>query len=64
MKQNVGHSDKTIRLLLGLLIGIAGVYFRSWWGLLAIIPLLTGILSSCPLYSILGINTCDAKAKQ
>ncbi|MES2849664.1 MAG: DUF2892 domain-containing protein [Bacteroidota bacterium] len=61
MKPNVGNLDKTIRLLLAVVILAAGAYFRSWWGLLAIVPLLTGAISFCPLYSILGINTCSIK---
>lgn len=64
MKQNVGRSDKTIRLLLAVAILAAGAYFKSWWGLLAIVPLVTGAMSFCPLYSILGINTCDIPKKQ
>lgn len=61
MKINVGKTDKTIRLLLAVIIGLAGIYFKSWWGLVAIVPLLTGAISFCPLYSALGINTCDVR---
>jgi hypothetical protein len=61
MKQNVGKTDRAIRLLLALVIGLAGVYFKSWWGILCMVPLLTALTSFCPLYSILGINTCPAK---
>lgn len=57
MKMNVGKTDKIIRLLLAVTIGISGLYFKNWWGLLAIVPLLTGLLSFCPLYTITGINT-------
>lgn len=64
MKQNVGRSDKTIRLLLSLVILAVGAYFKSWWGLLAVVPLVTGAISFCPLYSILGINTCDVPKKR
>lgn len=61
MKPNVGKTDKTIRLLLAVLILAAGAYFKSWWGLLAIVPLATGAISFCPLYSLLGISTCKIK---
>jgi hypothetical protein len=61
MKQNIGSTDRAIRILLALVIGITGLYYKSWWGLLAIVPLLTGLLSVCPLYAIFGISTCAVK---
>lgn len=57
MKHNVGKADQTIRILFGAIIGIAGIYFKSWWGLVAIIPLVTAFTGLCPLYKVLGINT-------
>ena len=60
MKKNIGNTDKVIRILLAFAIIVAGLYFKSWWGLLAIVPLLTGLFSVCPLYLILGVNTCNA----
>ena len=50
MKPNIGKMDRAIRFLLATLIGIVGIYFQSWWGLLALVPLLTGLISFCPLY--------------
>lgn len=32
-----------------------------WWGLVGLVPLLTGLMSTCPVYSVLGINTCPRK---
>lgn len=64
MKVNVGKTDKAIRVLLAILITIAGIYFKSWWGLVAIVPLLTGLFSFCPLYKIVGLNTCSRKTVQ
>lgn len=61
MKSNMGSTDKIIRYLIALVIGFAGIYFKSWWGLLAIIPLLTALISFCPLYTLVGINTCTTK---
>ncbi len=60
MKQNIGKADQTIRILLGALIAIAGFYFKSWWGLVAIIPFVTAFTGLCPLYKILGINSKKA----
>lgn len=61
MKKNVGTTDKVIRIILGLGIAAAGVYYQSWWGLLAIIPLATAFVGFCGLYTLVGINTCPAK---
>jgi hypothetical protein len=61
MKKNVGKVDKTIRIILGVLIGAAGVYFNTWWGLIGLIPLLTGIFGTCGLYIPFGISTCKTK---
>jgi hypothetical protein len=63
MKTNVGKTDKTIRIILGLLIASMGIYFQSWWGLLAAIPFVTGFSGFCPLYSMLGIQTCKTSIK-
>ncbi len=57
MKCNVGKTDKIIRWIIGIIIAALSLYFRSWWGLLAIIPILTAILGFCPLYTLLKINT-------
>lgn len=61
MKCNVGKTDRIIRIVVGLLIGAAGVVFKSWWGLVGIIPLLTGIFGFCGLYLPFGISTAKKK---
>lgn len=58
MKANVGKADKVIRIVLGVAIIAAGIYFKSWWGAIGIIPILTAAISWCPLYTPLGIKTC------
>lgn len=57
MKNNVGTIDRLLRIILGLVISIAGVYFDSWWGLVGLVPLATGIFQFCPLYFPLNIST-------
>jgi hypothetical protein len=57
MKGNVGPIDRLLRIILGLIIAILGVIFDSWWGLIGIIPLATGLFKICPLYMILGLST-------
>mgnify|MGYP000952748863 CR=1 FL=1 len=64
MKRNVGIKDKYIRLGLGLALAATGFYLESWWGLLAIIPLITGLFGYCPLYTIFDLNTSSSKSVQ
>lgn len=57
MKANVGNSDRIIRFILGAVIIALGFYFKSWWGVVAIVPILTGLLNFCPIYNIIGVST-------
>ncbi len=61
MQKNVGSADRTIRIIVGLAIIGAGVYYQSWWGAIGLVPLATALLGWCPPYSLLGINTCNTK---
>ena len=65
-KTNEGTLDRALRIILGLAL-IVGFFLNrdgawSWLYLLGIIPLVTGIVGSCPVYSILGIKTCKMKS--
>ncbi len=64
MKCNVGYTDKIIRIILAVVIAALGAYFKSWLGLIAIIPLATGLSLFCPIYKIFGLNTCSTKSVQ
>ena len=57
MKKNVGTIDRFARIIFGLLIGILGVEFNSWWGLIGLIPIATGIFQWCPLFVPFKIST-------
>lgn len=58
MEANVGGIDKVLRILLGLaIIAIGWFVFQSWWALIGVVLLLSGLLSRCMLYNIFGINT-------
>jgi len=57
MKLNVGSTDKNIRIILAIIIAAFGIYFKSWWGAVALVPLITAFAGICPLYKILGVNT-------
>jgi len=61
MKCNVGRTDKTIRIILGVAIIGVGIYFKSWWGAVGVIPLVTALIGWCPGYSPLSISTCKKK---
>jgi len=57
MKCNVGRTDRIVRIISGLVIAILGVVFNSWWGLIGIVPLATGLFAFCPGYLPFKINT-------
>ncbi len=57
MKKNIGITDRWIRIVLGLIIVAAGIYFKSWWGLVALVPLGTAFIRTCPIYLPFGIST-------
>ena len=60
--KNVGTVDKVIRIILGLvLLALVFVGPQTPWGWIGIIPLVTGLIGFCPLYGVLGINTCSTK---
>ena len=61
MKKNMGTADRVIRALIGVAIIVIGIIFQSWWGLLGIIPLLTTLMGSCPLYMPFKISTVKKK---
>ena len=57
MKNNVGKTDKIIRLVLGISIIAAGVFYSSWLGLLGVGIMIPAALDSDPLYNVMGVNT-------
>lgn len=63
MKCNVGITDKIIRIIIGLVIGAVGYYFKSWWGLVGIVPIITGTFGFCPIYPIIGVSSCKNEVK-
>ena len=59
MKTNEGKLDRVLRVGAGLLlIGLAVTGQIGMWGYIGVVPLLTGAVGMCPLYTVLGINTC------
>jgi len=58
MKPNVGSIDRVLRIIVGLAVLGAGYYYKSWFGLIGIVPLLTATFSFCPVYLPFGLSTC------
>jgi hypothetical protein len=62
MKLNEGSTDRILRVVVGIaLLSLAFIGPKTPWAYLGVIPLLTGIIGFCPLYAILGINTCGVR---
>lgn len=64
-KTNVGGIDRIARIVIGIAL-LAGFFLNrdgaySWLYLIGIVPLATGLMQTCPLYSIFGISTCPMK---
>lgn len=59
---NEGTLDRALRIVLGLgLLSLTVTGPHTAWGYLGAIPLLTGLIGSCPLYTVLGFSTCPMK---
>lgn len=59
MTKNEGTLDRVVRVVLGIvLIALALTGQFTPWGWIGVVPLLTGLIGTCPLYSMLGVNTC------
>ena len=64
MKINLGKIDRTIRIILGIiLITLAATGILSPWGWIGLVFLLTGLLKFCPAYNLLGMNSCPMQEK-
>lgn len=64
MKANLGILDRALRIGAGVvLIGLTATGTIGLWGYIGVIPLLTGLVSICPVYSMLGINSCPRHAR-
>lgn len=61
MNANIGNTDRALRIIAGLIIAAVGIYFQSWWGLAALVPIGTAFIRWCPLYAPFGISTCKVR---
>lgn len=65
MKLNVGNVDKVIRIIAG--IALLSLIFilegnARWWGLIGLVPLITGLIGWCPAYSLIGTSTRTSRS--
>ncbi len=59
MKVNMASWDRIIRVVVGLvLIALSLSGTIGPWGWIGIVPVVTGLIGMCPLYSLIGISTC------
>jgi hypothetical protein len=66
MKANVGGVDKILRIVVGL--GLLSLILilegnARWWGLVGLVPLATGVINFCPLYTLIGLSTSPKKSE-
>ncbi len=64
MQMNIGGTDKVVRVLIGL--ALLSLLFllngqARWFGLIGLVPLVTAFTGFCPLYTLVGVNTCPRK---
>lgn len=58
LSKNVGSIDRALRIIFGLALLVGFAMTGTVWYLIGIVPLATGLMSSCPIYSIFGFRTC------
>ena len=60
--RNEGTVDRVLRVIAGAaLVSLVFVGPQTPWGWIGVVPLVTGLLGNCPVYSLLGISTCPVK---
>lgn len=56
--KNVGTIDRALRVIVGLvLLSLVFIGPQTWWGLIGLVPLATGLISWCPAYTLFRIKT-------
>lgn len=59
---NEGSLDRTLRIVVGLvLLSLVFIGPQTPWGWIGLVPLVTGLVGFCPVYRLLGINTCPRR---
>ena len=61
LPRNVHNIERVLRVLVGIgILSLAFVGPETPWGYLGIVPIVTGLAGTCPLYTIFGFSTCPA----
>ncbi|PID42551.1 MAG: hypothetical protein CSB48_10085 [Proteobacteria bacterium] len=65
MMKNEGTIDRVIRVVVGLiLLSLVFVGPMTPWGWIGLVPLATGLIGFCPLYKLIGLNTCPISSRK
>ncbi|ROT46569.1 DUF2892 domain-containing protein [Pusillimonas sp. NJUB218] len=60
--KNVGGIDRALRIIVGLALIVATLMgYIGVWGWIGVVPLVTGLLGSCPAYKLFGFSSCPVK---
>lgn len=64
MHANVGGIDRTMRIVIGSLLLLVSMTSNAigLWGVLGMIPIVSGFMRFCPLYAVIGVSTCKRPA--
>lgn len=60
MTKNVGRTDQIIRLVLGAVLILFAIWSGNMLGYIGIILVVTALIGYCPLYSLIGKNSCGS----
>ncbi len=64
LPRNEGTVDRAVRVIAGFaILSLAFIGPKSPWGFIGIVPIVTGLLGSCPLYTLLGLSTCPVRKR-
>lgn len=59
MKKNLGKTDRTLRIIIGLFIILIALFYQSWWALLGLGLLINGLSGRCGGYALFGFSTAS-----
>ena len=64
LPRNEGTVDRAVRVIAGIaIVSLAFVGPKTPWGYLGLLPIVTGLLGSCPAYTLFGLSTCPMKKR-
>lgn len=64
LKINEHPIERVVRVILGVaLVGMAAMGTIGAWGYIGVVPILTGAMGTCPIYTVFGLSTCPMKTK-